>query len=86
MLSCLVMFCTKLVGGLLFSLLNMTYGKYIDQNLCCFIPGRVLDEALSVLRVVDSSLKTNESITQRPHELLQVCLLGNGRQLCLYVM
>jgi len=24
------------------SLLSMTYSKYIDQGLCCFIPGKVI--------------------------------------------
>lgn len=26
------------------SLLNMTFMKYVDSNLCCFIPGKVTSE------------------------------------------
>nr|XP_020008818.1 F-box only protein 28 isoform X2 [Castor canadensis] len=32
------------------SLLNMTFMKYVDSNLCCFIPGKVIDEIYRVLR------------------------------------
>jgi len=35
------------------SLLGMTYWYYIDIGLCCFIPGKVIDELLSVLRIID---------------------------------
>ncbi|XP_065347756.1 F-box only protein 28 isoform X1 [Cloeon dipterum] len=48
------------------SMLSMTYGKYIDSGLCCFIPGKVLDEMFRVLRIVRES-KT----PPRPHEILQ---------------
>ncbi|XP_038045173.1 F-box only protein 28-like [Patiria miniata] len=34
------------------SLLSMTYSKYMDLQLCCFIPGKVIDEAFAVLRHV----------------------------------
>lgn len=44
----------------------MTYSKYIDLNLCCFIPGRVLDEIFRILILVSKTRKT-----LRPHEVLQ---------------
>ncbi|EDV96365.1 GH16208 [Drosophila grimshawi] len=48
------------------SMLTMTYSKFIDSNLCCFIPGRVLDEISAILKLVGSSPKQ-----LRPHEVLQ---------------
>ncbi|KAM9317252.1 F-box only protein 28 [Gastrophryne carolinensis] len=48
------------------SLLNMTFMKYVDSNLCCFIPGKVIDEIYSVLRYVNSTRSP-----QRAHEVLQ---------------
>ncbi|XP_014098760.3 uncharacterized protein pall [Bactrocera oleae] len=48
------------------SMLSMTYSKYIDLNLCCFIPGRVLDEIFRILILVSKTRKT-----LRPHEVLQ---------------
>ncbi|XP_053953237.1 uncharacterized protein LOC128860037 [Anastrepha ludens] len=48
------------------SMLSMTYCKYIDLNLCCFIPGRVLDEIFRILALVSKTRKT-----LRPHEVLQ---------------
>ncbi|XP_071962987.1 uncharacterized protein [Antedon mediterranea] len=48
------------------SLLSMTYSKYIDLRLCCFIPGKVIDEVYYVLRYLQST----ES-PPRAHELLQ---------------
>lgn len=38
----------------------------MDLNLCCFIPGRVLDEIFRILRLIS---KTNKPL--RPHEVLQ---------------
>ncbi|XP_060520212.1 F-box only protein 28 [Cylas formicarius] len=48
------------------SMLNMTYTKYIENKLVCFIPGKVLDELKSVLDLVE----TNQS-PPRTHVLLQ---------------
>jgi F-box protein 28 len=53
------------------SLLGMTYNKFIDLELCCFIPGKVLDETFAILRTITRSLADN-SQPSRPHELLQV--------------
>lgn len=47
-------------------MLSMTYNKYIDLDLCCFIPGRIIDEVLSILRLVGSTSKP-----LRAHEVLQ---------------
>ncbi|UYV69051.1 FBXO28 [Cordylochernes scorpioides] len=48
------------------SLLAMTFMKYIDMNLCCFIPGKVIDEIYRVLKVVQGS-----ETPPRAHEILQ---------------
>lgn len=48
------------------SMLSMTYTKYIDLNLCCFIPGKIIDEVMNVLKLVSSSNKP-----LRAHEVLQ---------------
>ncbi|XP_058987684.1 uncharacterized protein LOC131806872 isoform X2 [Musca domestica] len=48
------------------SMLSMTYSKYMDLNLCCFIPGKVLDEIFRILRLIG---KSNKPL--RPHEVLQ---------------
>jgi len=34
------------------SLLGMTFMKYVDLDLCCFIPGKVIDEIFLVLRTI----------------------------------
>nr|XP_022330460.1 F-box only protein 28-like [Crassostrea virginica] len=48
------------------SLLGMTYMRYIDMGLCCFIPGKVLDELLRIL----NTLKYPQQ-PPRAHEFLQ---------------
>ncbi|PIK38789.1 putative F-box only protein 28-like [Apostichopus japonicus] len=48
------------------SLLAMTYSKYIDLKVCCFIPGKVIDEAMHVLTLVMESKEA-----PRTHDLLQ---------------
>ncbi|KAH8301936.1 hypothetical protein KR044_001010 [Drosophila immigrans] len=48
------------------SMLTMTYSKFIDLNICCFIPGRVLDEINGILKLLASTTKP-----LRPHEVLQ---------------
>lgn len=48
------------------SMLSMTYSKYMDLDLCCFIPGKVIDEVLNILRIVET---TNKPL--RAHEVLQ---------------
>ncbi|XP_070179275.1 uncharacterized protein [Littorina saxatilis] len=49
------------------SLLSMTYTKYIDLDLCCFIPGKVLDELYQLLR----RLQNTDSQPPRSYDLLQ---------------
>ena len=34
------------------NLLSMTFGKYIDADLCCFFPGKIIDEIFNVLRIL----------------------------------
>ncbi|XP_012277668.1 F-box only protein 28 [Orussus abietinus] len=48
------------------SMLSMTFIKYVGLNLCCFIPGKVIDEIFRVLRLIHDS-KT----PPRTHEILQ---------------
>ncbi|KAK3093142.1 hypothetical protein FSP39_011712, partial [Pinctada imbricata] len=48
------------------SLLGMTYMRYIDMGLCCFIPGKVLDE---LFRILNSLQDTKQP--PRAHEFLQ---------------
>uniref|UniRef100_A0A6B2EAQ0 F-box domain-containing protein n=1 Tax=Phlebotomus kandelakii TaxID=1109342 RepID=A0A6B2EAQ0_9DIPT len=48
------------------SMLTMTYGKYIEAKLCCFIPGKVIDEVLRLLRLVQET-----TLQVRSHEILQ---------------
>ncbi|CAB3254654.1 unnamed protein product [Arctia plantaginis] len=48
------------------SMLNMTYSKYIDNGLCCFIPGKVIDEIRRVLYIVETA-----TTPPRAHEVLQ---------------
>ncbi|XP_037292772.1 F-box only protein 28 [Manduca sexta] len=48
------------------SMLNMTYAKFIDHGLCCFIPGKVIDEIKRVLTIVEKSTSP-----PRAHEVLQ---------------
>ena len=54
----------------------MTYTKYIETGAACFIPGKVLDEVVRILCLVQGSAKAtlegNTSNLPRAHELLQV--------------
>ena len=48
------------------SLLSMTFLKYVDLSLCCFIPGKVIDEIFSVLRTIQA-----DENPPRAYEILQ---------------
>jgi len=48
------------------NLLSLSFGKYIEANLCCFIPGKIIDEIYNVLEI----LKTN-SEPPSTYEVLQ---------------
>ncbi|XP_014271905.1 F-box only protein 28 isoform X2 [Halyomorpha halys] len=48
------------------SMLAMTFTKWMDAKLCCFIPGKVIDEIMRVLRCV-----ANNPCPPRAHEILQ---------------
>ena len=56
------------------SLLSMTFLKYVDLNLCCFIPGKVIDELFEVLRKISAT----DAEIPRSYEVLQAGLLRNG--------
>lgn len=49
------------------NLLSMTFGKYIDADLCCFIPGKIIDEIYSVMRMLKNSFEAPKTL-----EVLQV--------------
>lgn len=42
-----------------YTLLSMTYKKYIDLRHCCFIPGKVLDVAFEIVRKMKGYLTQN---------------------------
>ncbi|KAK4873451.1 hypothetical protein RN001_015480 [Aquatica leii] len=48
------------------SMLSMTYLRYMEGNVCCFIPGKVIDEIDRILTLVDKVKPA-----PRTHELLQ---------------
>uniref|UniRef100_A0A8D8MTV3 F-box only protein 28 n=2 Tax=Culex pipiens TaxID=7175 RepID=A0A8D8MTV3_CULPI len=48
------------------SMLSMTYSKYVDKDLCCFIPGKVIDEVFNILKLIEGTSKP-----LRAHEVLQ---------------
>ncbi|KAI1707041.1 F-box only protein 28 [Ditylenchus destructor] len=47
-----------------YTLLSMTYKKYIDMNMCCFIPGRVLDIAFGIVRRINGYLANEGNVIQ----------------------
>lgn len=47
-------------------MLKCTFFQYIDLNLCCFIPGKVIDELFRVTRLV-----TNSKEFQPKHDVLE---------------
>lgn len=49
----------------------MTYSKYIEANMCCFIPGKVIDEVLRLLRLVGNGDGNTTSEQFRAREILQ---------------
>ncbi|KAF5287199.1 hypothetical protein FQA39_LY16018 [Lamprigera yunnana] len=48
------------------SMLSMTYLRYMENNLCCFIPGKVVDEINRILSLVDKVKPA-----PRTHEVVQ---------------
>ena len=58
----------------------MTYTKYIETGASCFIPGKVLDEVVRILSLVQGSAKAtlegHTSNLPRAHELLQVWVVA----------
>lgn len=56
----------------------MTYNKYIDACLCCFIPGKVIDEVNRILNIISrTDLNNADELSRyrehplRTHEILQ---------------
>ena len=47
--------------------LQMTFRKYIDAEVCCFIPGKVIDELFEVLRKISAT----DAEIPRSYEVLQ---------------
>ena len=53
----------------------MTFGKYMDASLCCFIPGKIMDEIYNVLRILKTTSPSNsrdQKDAPRTYEVLQV--------------
>ena len=50
------------------SMLSFTFGKYVDSNLCYFIPGKIIDEIFYILR----ALKQNPTNPPSTFEIMQV--------------
>ena len=50
------------------NLLSLTFGKYVEAGMCCFIPGKVIDEIFYILRY----LKENKSNPPSTYEMMQV--------------
>lgn len=48
------------------SMLSMTFMKYVDVGLCCFIPGKVIDEVFKVLRFLKEC-----KLPPKTHEILE---------------
>lgn len=56
------------------NLLSMTFGKYMDASLCCFIPGKIMDEIYNVLRILKTTSPSNsrdQKDAPRTYEVLQ---------------
>ncbi len=50
------------------SLLSMTFMKYVDLELCCFIPGKVTDEIFRVLREVRPAAAAAAAANKGQHQ------------------
>ncbi|XP_037947849.1 uncharacterized protein LOC119679736 [Teleopsis dalmanni] len=46
------------------SLLQMTFGKHIERNHCCFFPGGILDEVYTILNYIK-----NTPVLERPYRV-----------------
>ena len=49
------------------NLLSLSFGKYIEANLCCFIPGKIIDEIYNVLEILKTNIEPPST-----YEVLQV--------------
>ena len=57
-----------------FSMLKQAFLKYIDSGRCCFIPGKVIDEALFVLRRLKAEENPSHEIIQELRELRDMAI------------
>ena len=53
------------------SLLSHTFFKYVELDLCCFIPGKVIDVILSILRTIrpDNNLPRGHKVLQELRDI-----------------
>ncbi|WKX99547.1 hypothetical protein Q1695_014433 [Nippostrongylus brasiliensis] len=54
-----------------FSIMTMTYRKFIDMKVTCFIPGKVLDEFFRIIDILKKSHDRGGSLGIDIHELLK---------------
>ncbi|RCN43836.1 hypothetical protein ANCCAN_10164 [Ancylostoma caninum] len=54
-----------------FSIMTMTYRKFIDMKASCFIPGKVLDEFFRIIDILKKSHDRGGTLTIDIHELLK---------------
>lgn len=54
-----------------FSIMTMTYRKFIDMKATCFIPGKVLDEFFRIIDILKKSHDKGGTLTIDIHELLK---------------
>ena len=45
--------------GTQIAILDETFLDYINSNLCCFVPGKIIDQILSMLRTIQAERKSN---------------------------
>ncbi|PIO67638.1 F-box domain protein [Teladorsagia circumcincta] len=54
-----------------FSIMAMTYRKFIDMKVTCFIPGKVLDEFFRIIDILKKSHDRGGTLAIDIHELLK---------------
>ena len=58
----------------LLSISSNTFGKYIDANLCCFIPGKIIDEVYNIFNILrNQEIPTEWKVLQ---ELRDICAMA----------
>ena len=59
----------------LLSISSNTFGKYIDANLCCFIPGKIIDEVYNIFNILRNQEIPHQAVVLR--ELRDICSMAN---------